>query len=253
MTSAVMRHATPVKPAGSPKDLRRAARRRAMMTALRMDFAAICGNSAVAASVMFLLPLPLCLFGQNLESPALSAVAVAMMAFLTMLYCGMLVGMFFRWNGGALESRMIGVMPVSRRTQVDARYLSAMMVFGVCLVQIGAEVAIAIAAFGLDAGGLWVVPYAAALFPMLAAIQLPVFYASDDWLTAYHRMVRGGMALFFAAVIILHLIPDGVRMRVIGMHPAMPVPGWALLWLVAAIALAVSHHLSVRLWSAREL
>lgn len=253
MASAVMHHATSMKSAGFPTDLRRAARRRAMVTALRMDFAAVRGNSAVATAVMFLLPLPLCLFGQNLESPALSAMAVAMMAFLTMLYCGMLVGMFFRWNGGALESRMIGVMPVSRRVQVDARYLSAMMLFVICLVQIGIEAAIAVTSFGLDVEGLWVVPYAAVLFPLLTAIQLPVFYASDNWLTAYYRMVNGGMVLFFAAIIVLHLIPDGLRMRVIGMHPGMPIPGWVLLWLVAVVALAVSHHLSVRLWSAREL
>lgn len=225
--------------------------RRAMGTALRMDLAMLTGNSPVATAVQFLAPLVFSGFMQDSADRGGAAVSIAMAAFWTMLWWSLSIGGFFVVNGADQASqRMSGVIPVSRRTQVRARYLSALSLFLIGLLELGVEIAIGVAAFGMAFDGVVVVPYAVAAAALVDAVLIPVFY-SCDFAVAYRRLMLGGSVLFFGAVLLLEMLPKGAKEWLFGIDPTLPSA--AGIAVVIVVAVYASYRLSVRIWSRREL
>ncbi|KAB7788622.1 hypothetical protein [Bifidobacterium cebidarum] len=223
--------------------------------ALRMDFEAITGNSRVVTVIAFLAPLVFTAFTWS-AGPDDSGLPLTVMAYLTVMYWVASVAVMFQFNsaGQYTSTRMIGVMPVSRRTQVNMRYCSAGVLFLICFAELGIEITLSRLWFGIGLGALaTVVPLAMAAFAMLAAIVIPVFYSCDDFTKAYSRLFTGAITLFFAAQIIMLLLPHGLRSQILSMTITVSPLGWAAIAAVVVLALVTSYHISLRLWGTKEL
>ncbi|MBT1171182.1 ABC-2 transporter permease [Bifidobacterium sp. SO4] len=229
--------------------------RHAERIAIRMDFAAITGNSTVVNVIAFLAPLVFTAFTWQ-SGPDESGLPLTVMAYLTVMYWVASIAVMFQFNSDnqLATARMIGVMPVSRRTQVAMRYCSAGVLFVICFTELGIEIALSRLWFGIGLSALaTVVTLAMAAFVMLAAIVIPVFYSCDDFTKAYSRVFVGAITVFFAAQIIMLLLPDGLRSQVLSTAITVPPVGWAVIAALAILALAVSYRISLRIWSAKEL
>lgn len=225
-------------------------RRRAMLTALRMDFAVITDGLSPSTIVACALPLllSLCAF---IPSPL---AAVMMMAYLTVGYWALSISGFFVLSSNRPSNTISAVMPVSRRTQVRARYLAALIVLVYAVVQLGVELAIASLAFGLDLTGLGAtLPSVLMLFVLLVAVQMPVFY-STDFTQAINRLVIGTTAVFLMATLVKIVMPDRVAAALAAALAAVPGALWAVGGVaIGIIALGVSYRISLHVWTAKEL
>ncbi|MBT1174877.1 ABC-2 transporter permease [Bifidobacterium sp. LC6] len=223
--------------------------------AVRMDFAALTGNSAVTNVIAFLAPLAFTAFTWQ-SGPGESGLPLTVMAYLTVMYWVASIAVLFQFNSDnqLASARMIGVMPVSRRTQVNMRYCSAGVLFVICFAELGIEITLSRLWFGIGLSALvTVVPLAMASFIMLATIVIPVFYSCSDFVKAYSRLFTGAITLFFAAQIILLLLPDGLRSQVLSTTVTVSPLGWVVIAAIVALALVVSYRVSLRIWSAKEL
>lgn len=223
--------------------------------AMRMDFAALTGNSAVANVIAFLAPLVFVVFTWQ-SGPDESGLPLTVMAYLTVMYWVASVAVLFQFNSDnqLASTRMIGVMPVSRRTQVNMRYCSAGVLFVICFTELGIEIALSRLWFGIGLSALaTVVPLAMATFVVLAAIVIPVFYSCGDFVKAYSRLFTGAITLFFAVQIILLLLPDGLRSQILSTSVTVSPVGWIVMAVVTLAALTVSYRISLRIWNAKEL
>lgn len=228
---------------------------RAERIALRMDFMAITGNSAVVNVIGFLAPLVFTLFTWS-AGPDDSALPITVMAYLTVMYWVASIAVMFMFGNGShlASSRMIGVLPVVRRTQVNARYLSAGVLFVICFAELGIEIALSRIWFGIGLSALAiVVPLSMAAFLVLASIVIPVFYSCDDFTKAYTKLFTGAITLFFAVQVILLLLPNGVRSQLLSLSVAISPVGWAVIAAATLLALIASHRISLRIWSTKDL
>lgn len=121
---------------------------------------------------------------------------------------------------------------------------------GTALLELGVEIAIGVAAFGMAFDGVVVVPYAVAAAALVDAVLIPVFY-SCDFAVAYRRLMMGGSMLFFGAVLLLEMLPESAKEWLFGIDPTLPSA--AGIAVVVAVAVYASYRLSVRIWSRREL
>ncbi|PLS25581.1 ABC-2 transporter permease [Bifidobacterium imperatoris] len=223
--------------------------------ALRMDFAALTGNSAVTNVIAFLAPLAFTAFTWQ-SGPDESGLPLTVMAYLTVMYWVASIAVLFQFNSDnqLASARMIGVMPVSRCTQVNMRYCSAGVLFLICFAELGIEIALSRLWFGIGLSALaTVVPLAMFAFLVLAAIVIPVFYSCGDFVKAYSRLFTGAITLFFAAQIILLLLPAGLRSQVLATSITLSPIGWIVIAVIAILSLIVSYRISLRIWSAKEL
>ncbi|MBW3089305.1 ABC-2 transporter permease [Bifidobacterium miconisargentati] len=223
--------------------------------AMRMDFAALTGNSTVTNVIAFLAPLVFTAFTWQ-SGPDESGLPLTVMAYLTVMYWVASVAVLFQFNSDnqLASTRMIGVMPVSRRTQVNMRYCSAGVLFVICFTELSIEIALSRLWFGIGLSALaTVVPLAMATFVVLAAIVIPVFYSCGDFVKAYSRLFVGAITVFFAAQIIMLLLPDGLRLQVLSTAITVPPVGWVVITAVAILAITASYRISLRIWSAKEL
>lgn len=223
--------------------------------ALRMDFAALTGNSTVLNVIAFLAPLVFTAFTWQ-SGPDESGLPLTVMSYLTVMYWVASIAVLFQFNSDnqLASARMIGVMPVSRRTQVNMRYCSAGVLFLICFTELAIEIALSKLWFGIGLSALsTVVPLAMSAFVVLAAIVIPVFYSCADFVKAYSRLFTGAITLFFAAQIILLLLPDGMRSQVLSTSITVSPIGWIAMAAIAIVALISSYRISLRIWSAKEL
>ncbi|PJM79171.1 ABC-2 transporter permease [Bifidobacterium scaligerum] len=228
---------------------------RAERIAVRMDFAALTGNSAVTNVIAFLAPLVFTAFTWQSGQDE-SGLPLTVMSYLTVMYWIASIAVLFQFNSDnqLASARMIGVMPVSRRTQVNMRYCSAGVLFVICFAELGIEIALSRLWFGIGLSALaTVVPLAMASFIILATIVIPVFYSCSDFTKAYSRLFTGAITLFFAAQIILLLLPDGLRSQILSTSITLSPIGWIVIAVIAILSLIVSYRVSLRIWSAKEL
>ncbi|MBT1163918.1 ABC-2 transporter permease [Bifidobacterium felsineum] len=223
--------------------------------AVRMDFAALTGNSAVMNVAEFLAPLVFTAFTWQ-SGPDESGLPLTVMAYLTVMYWVASIAVLFQFNSDnqLASARMIGVMPVSRRTQVNMRYCSASLLFLICFAELGIEIALSRLWFGIGLSALaTVVPLAMLAFVVLAAIVIPVFYSCGDFVKAYSRLFTGAITVFFAVQIILLLLPDGLRSQMLSTSITVSPIGWIVIAAIAIVSLIVSYRMSLRIWSTKEL
>lgn len=221
-----------------------------MLRLMRLDILVTQGKRTLSSVIAYLFPLLFALSAAILPSKS----AIVLMACLTMGYWTLTVGTLFSLSLTEESTRIIALLPASRRTQVRARYATMACLFLWGCVQLAVECVIGVLAFGLDLSGSGPAFVGAALmFALLYAVQMPVYYAYT-FAQALNRIVLASALLGMVVFVCFRTAPASVIRQVEAAAAMVPFAGWCAIALaVAAAALTASYRLSLRVWSKREL